>query len=136
MLADAEMFCPARRGARWISRAAREREGSGGYRGGTRGGSVNGTVAVYQFLFTHVRALNNVDGDGCSHNLDTAFWFDVHRAVNSSGVQLWDFNTAEVDLSKAMARWWVQFAAVETTSGMGTAPGESNRTHNTKITRG
>jgi carboxylesterase type B len=102
LLADAEMFCPNRRAARWISRANHADRPSNT--------AASPRVAyAWQFLFAYVPIVHSL-GSGAAHNADTAFWFHVRHSPNASA----RLNSeAEVALSLKMARWWLSHAATQ-----------------------
>ena len=104
MLADAEMFCPNRRAARWVTRANRHTPEAAGH--------------AWQFLFAHVPVEHAVGG-GAAHNADTAFWFHVERSRNPS-CRL--NSLAERELSATMARWWLRHAASANPNPTASAP--------------
>ena len=99
MLADAEMFCPNRRAARWITAANRNASrGSGGGGGGW----------AWHYLWGHIPLVVGGPGNGAAHNDDTMFWLHIEHSPNAT-CQL--NSPAERALSLDMARWWISLAA-------------------------
>jgi len=99
MLADAEMYCPNRRAARWITQANTAAAAAAG-------GQVPRAGFAYHFLWGHTPLQGSV-GNAAAHNTDTAFWYHVLHSANAS-VQM---NSApERALSLQMAEYWIRHA--------------------------
>lgn len=111
MLADAQMFCPNRRAARWVTGPRRS---DGLWQVGQ-----DPRPAAWQYLFAHVPSRAGL-GSGSAHNGDTAFWFNVRHSPNATA----RLNTpAEDELSQKMATWWLTLAAT----------GNPNPNHSTNL---